>query len=55
MGKLITFILGWFFMILLAVILLIKNIIMWDWNFNLFVDDLFSQEAYDIMFLIKKT
>ena len=54
MGKLITFILGWFFMILLAVIILIKNIIMWDWDYNLSVGDLFTQEAYDIMFLIKK-
>ena len=55
MGKLITFILGWIFMILLAVILLIKNIIMWDWDFNLSVSDLFTQEAYDVMFLIKKS
>lgn len=53
MGKLITFILGWIFMILLAVIILIKNIIMWDWDFNLSVGDLFTQEAYDVIFLIK--
>jgi len=57
MGKLITFILGWIFMILLAVIILIKNIIMWDWDFNLSISlgDLFTQEAYDVMFLIKKS
>lgn len=54
MGKLVIFILGWIFFILIVSILLLKSIIMWDWNWNVFLGDVFGEEAYNIMFLIKK-
>jgi hypothetical protein len=34
MGKLINCIIGWIFMIIISFIIVLKSIILWDWDWN---------------------
>lgn len=54
MEKLITFILGWIFIILFMLLMGMKSLIMWDWKAKGNVEELFGEETWKILMLEKE-
>lgn len=51
MGHLINFTIGWIITILILVLLGLKNTLLWDFNFEFGIDNLFGERVINDMLL----